>query len=176
MARRKKKVHHRRRRSSRVGAIDVKKIAMKVAGVSAGAFVARTLNNVVVKQFPTLLSGWMIGLGDVAIGALVPKFIKSDLGVAIGDGFVAIGALTAMQGLGVISGSIGNTNNSGGKVPTRVIGAGDRPFLSRMVGATGRPYLRQMVGRAGMGNAYSEMERMNRQAMGSAIGSLAIEE
>jgi hypothetical protein len=167
---RKAKKTHRRRRSHRVGAVDVKKVGMKVVGVAAGAFAARTINNMVVKQFPTALSGWMIGAGDVVIGALVPKFLKSDLGAAIGDGFIAIGALTAMQGLGIVSG-LGAT---GRRVPVRVIGAGSKPFLSKMVGATNRPYLRQTVGR--MGNAYSEMEAMNRKAMGRAVGSLAIEE
>lgn len=166
---RKSKKTHRRRRSHRMGAIDVKKVGLKVIGVAGGAFAARTLNNVVVKQFPTLLSGWMIGAGDVVIGALLPKFIKSDLGAALGDGFIAIGALTAMQGLGIVAG-LGAVH----RVPTRVIGSGSQPFLSRMVGASNRPYLRQTVGR--MGSAYSEMERMNRKAMGRAVGSLYMEE
>jgi hypothetical protein len=173
MARHKKrKSTHRRRRSHRVGAVDVKKIGLKVIGVAGGAFAARTINNVVVKQFPTLLSGWMIGAGDVVIGALIPKFIKSDLGQALGDGFIAIGALTTMQGLGIVSG-LGAVH----RVPTRVIGAGSQPFLSRMVGATARPYMRQTVGSSrGMGSAYSEMESMNRKAMGRAVGSLYMEE
>src|ERR1700722_9726562 len=174
MARHKRrKSTHRRRRSHRIGAVDVKKIGMKVIGFAGGAFAARTINNVVVKQFPTLLSGWMIGAGDVVIGALIPKFVKSDLGVALGDGFIAIGALTAMQGLGILSG-IGAMPH---RVPTRVIGAGSQPFLSKMVGATGRNYLRQTVGGGrGMGSAYSEMESMNRKAMGRAVGSLYMEE
>lgn len=173
MARTKRrKTHHRRRRSHRMGAVDVKKIGMKVIGVAGGAFVARTVNNMIVKQFPTALSGWMIGGIDVVAGAMIPKFIKSELGQAVGDGFIAIGALTAMQGLGIVSG-LGAT---GRKVPVRVIGAGSQPFLSRMVGATNRPYLRQTVGARGMGSAYGQMESMNRAAMGAAMGSLAIEE
>lgn len=172
MARRKRKVHHRRRRSSRVGAIDVKKIGTKILGVAGGAFVGRTLANVAGKSFPTL-SGTYVGLGIAAVGALVPKFVKNDLGAALGDGILAIGVLQSMQSLNVIQG-IGATNFV--KVPTRVIGAGSRPFLSKMVGASGRPYLRQMVGGGRMGSAYGEMERMNRQAMGSTVGSLAIEE
>lgn len=163
--------HRRRSRRSRVGAVDVKKIGMKIVGVTAGAFAARTLNNVVVKQFPTALSGWMLGAGDAVIGALVPKFLKSDLGVAIGDGMIAIGALTALQSLGVLQG-IGAAPR---RVPTRVIGAGAQPFLSKMVGASARPYMRQTVG-SRVGSAYSEMETMNRQALGRAIGALAIEE
>jgi hypothetical protein len=174
MARRKRKVHHRRRRSSRVGAIDVKKIGTKVLGVAGGAFVGRTLANVAGKSFPTL-SGTYVGLGVAAIGVLVPKFIKNDLGVALGDGLLAIGVLQSMQSLNVIQG-VGNTTFMTPKVPTRVIGAGNRPFLSKMVGASGRPYLRQMVGGGRMGSAYGVMESMNRSAMGAAVGSLAIEE
>lgn len=172
MARKRKVHHHRRRRSHRVGAVDVKKVGTKILGVAGGAFIGRTLANMAGKTFPTL-DGKYVGLGIAGIGIFVPKFVKSELGVALGDGLMAIGVLQSLQSFGVIQG-IGATPN---RVPTRVIGAGDRPFLSKMVGASGRPYLRQMVGGGrGMGSAYGEMERMNRAAMGAAIGSLAIEE
>jgi hypothetical protein len=173
MARKRKVKHHRRRSRRGVGAVDVKKIGMKVVGVAGGAFVARTLNNLIVKQFPNGLSGWMIGGIDVVAGVMIPKFIKSELGQAVGDGFIAIGALTALQGLGVLQG-MGAIPR---RVPTRVIGAGSRPFISKMVGATNRPYLRQTVGGGSrMGSAYTQMEKMNRQAMGAAMGSLAVED
>lgn len=175
MARRKShRKTHRRRRGHRVGAIDVKKIGTRIAGVAAGAFLARTVNNMASKQFPTV-SPKLVGIGDIVLGVMVPKFLKSELGQGIGDAFIAIGSLTTLQSLGVLSG-IGAIPS---RVPTRVIGAGDRPFVSKMVGATNRNYLRQTVGGGrAMGSAYSRMETLNRQAMGAAasMGSLAIEE
>jgi hypothetical protein len=162
MAHRRKKSSHRKHRRHRVGAINVKQVGMKVLGVAAGAFAARTLYNVVVKNYPTIAPQY-IGLGEVALGVLVPKFIKNDIGGGIGDGLIAIGSLTAMQNFGLING-IGAVAPR--RVPARVIGAGARPFLSKMVGggmgATARPYTRTTVG-----NAYSEMEAMNRASMGA---------
>jgi hypothetical protein len=174
MRHKKRKKSSGRRRSRRgVGAVDVKKIGVRVAGIAAGAFACRTINNMVVKSMPSL-SQTMIGLGDALVGLVIPKFLKNEIGQGIGDAFVTIGALTTMQSLGAITG-VGAVPRS---VPTRVIGAGSRPFLSNMVGATNRPYMRQTVGGGRMGSAYSQMERMNRQAQGVAhsMGALALEE
>jgi len=183
--RRAKKTSHRRRR--RVGAfgsgkIDFKKMATRLIGVAGGAFLARTLNNMVVKSAPST-DQKLIGGGDMVLGILIPKFIKNELGQGMGDGLLAIGSLTALQAFGAISG-IGALPM---RVPSRVIGAGDRPFLSRMVGATSRPIMRTMVGAAtagpkpfmhkAMGSAYAEMERMNRAGMGrlGRIGELQMQ-
>jgi hypothetical protein len=168
----KRKTSHRRRsRRSRIGAVDLKKTGTRILGVAAGAFLARTVNNMAAKQFPTL-SPKILGIGDVAIGVFVPKFLKSEIGQGIGDAFIAIGSLTTLQSFGVLSGMGAMPS----RVPSRVIGAGGQPFVSKMVGATGRPYMKKTVG--GMGSAYSRMETMNRQAMGAAhgLGALAIEE
>lgn len=158
MARRRKVSHRRHRRHHRMGAINIKQVGTKVLGVAAGAFAARTIYNMVIKSSPTMDPKY-IGIGEVVLGVLVPKFIKNELGSGIGDGLLAIGALTTLQNFGVISG-VGAVPVR--RVPARVIGAGAKPFLSKMVGATPRPYTRTTVG-----NAYSEMESMNRAAMGA---------
>ena len=88
----KRKSTHRRRRSHRMGAVDVKKIGTKILGVALGGFGARTLNNFAVKTFPTIDPKIIAG-GNIFVGALLPKFLKSDLGSAVGDGFIAIGSV-----------------------------------------------------------------------------------
>lgn len=117
MARKRKrtKSHHRRRRRHSVGAIDVASIGKKVLGVAAGAFVARTLFNLAAKQWPTLKPQY-VGLITIGLGALLPKFMRSELAMAASDGMIAIGALTAMQNFGLISG-IGQTR----RVQSRII-------------------------------------------------------
>lgn len=160
MPRRKK--HHRttRRRHHRMGAVSAKGMATKVLSVAAGAFVGRTLQNMATKSLTTV-SPKIVGLGVIVIGAMVPKFLKGDMGQGLGDGILAIGTISTLQQFGVISG-IGYMP---GRVPMRVnMGAynpnskaiGKYNPNARAVGAN-RPYVRSNV--AGPMNMMPSAER-----------------
>lgn len=168
MARKKahKKTTHRRHHRRGVGAVNVKAMGMKIAGIAGGAFLCRTVNNMAVKQFPTL-DQKIIGIGDVVLGFVFPKFLKNSLGEGIGDAFITIGSLTTLQAFGALNG-MGAVPN---RIPSRVIGAGAMPFLNQRVGATGKPFLRSTVG-----SVEKEMGKMNSQAMGACMGSMFAEE
>jgi hypothetical protein len=146
--RHRKKTKHRRTRRHRVGAINVKNVAMKVAGVAAGAFVGRTIQNMAVKTFPSINAKY-IGIGTVVLGAVIPKLLKSDLGNAVGDGVLAVGAISTLTQFGVITG-IGST---GRRVAPRVLRMNGYNPNSSAVGAYNknssavgqRPYNREVV-------------------------------
>jgi hypothetical protein len=161
-----KKATHRRHSRRRVGAVNVKAMGMKIAGVAGGAFLCRTLNNMAVKQFPTV-DQKIIGIGDIVVGFFAPKFLKNEIGAGIGDAFLTIGSLTTLQAFGAING-MGAVPN---RIPSRVIGAGSMPYLNQRVGATGKPFLRSTVG-----SVEREMGKMNSQAMGACMGSMFVEE
>jgi hypothetical protein len=141
MARR-RKTHHRRARRHRVGAVNMKSLGTKVLGTAAGAFAARTLYNMGLKQFPTIKPQYL-GLIIIGAGAMVPKFIRSEIGNAVGDGMVAIGSLSALQGFGLISG-VGAM--PGRRVPSRVMSGG--PYANRVMSGQTLPYNRTTVGGA----------------------------
>jgi hypothetical protein len=164
---RKRKTHHRRHRRRGVGAVNMKAVGTRILGIAGGAFLCRTVNNMVVKNFTTL-SQTMIGIGDAILGFVIPKFIKSPIGEGIGDAFMTIGALTTMQAVGVITG-VGAMPR---RIPTRVVGALPSPYVSRTVGATPRPFINRAVG--ARGSAYQRMEANNRKAAGR-LGSLGME-
>jgi len=151
MARR-RKTHHRRTRRHRVGAVNMKSLGTKVLGTAAGAFAARTLYNIGLKTFPTLKPQY-VGLGIIGIGAFVPKFIKSEIGSAVGDGIVAIGALSTLQGFGLISGvgaipgrRVPSRVMSGGPYGNRVMSGQSMPYNRTTVGGANRPFMRTTVG------------------------------
>lgn len=166
MARR-RKAHRKHRSRRRVGAVNMKAVGTRILGIAGGAFLCRTVNNMAVKQFPTLGQS-MIGIGDAIIGFLVPKFVKNPIGEGIGDAFLTIGSLTVMQDYGVITG-IGAMPR---RIPTRVVGALPSSYVSRTVGASPRPFLSKGVG--ARGSAYNRMETNNRKAAGR-LGSLGME-
>lgn len=154
--RHRKKSHHRRshRRRRGVGAVNVKSLAMKVASVAAGAFVGRTIQNMATKNLTTV-SPKMIALGTIIIGGFVPKFIKSEFGQGLGDGILAVGAMSGLQSFGVISG-VGYIP----RVPAKFNGynSSAKAFgaYSSNVPAVGyKPYLRESV--SGMPNAEREL-------------------
>ena len=149
MARR--RTHHRRhhhRRRHHMGAINAKGLLMRAASVAAGAFVGRTLQNMVAKSMPSV-SPKYVALGTVAVGVLVPKFIKSSFGEGLGDGVMAIGVLSSLQQFGVITG-IGAMP---GRVNPRVIrgynpgskAVGSYNAGARAVGVT-HPHMNRTVG------------------------------
>lgn len=142
-----KKKHHRRRSHRRsVGAVNVKSLATKVLSVAAGAFVGRTIQNMAAKSLPTT-SPKIVALGTILIGGFVPRFIKSDFGQGLGNGILAVGAISGLQSFGVISG-IGWVPS----VPASAMGYSSKANAfggynpkARAFGAS-RPYIRDSVG------------------------------
>jgi hypothetical protein len=91
--RRKKTMHHKRRRHSRVGAIGKGGSLMSSIGIIAGAVAGR----LVVKTVLPNTSDKIKNAGVLALGFVLPKFIKSDMGKSIGQGMIAAG------GIGLVS-------------------------------------------------------------------------
>lgn len=87
MAKRKRSKTRTRRR--RIGAVG-KNNLMSAVGIIAGAVAAR----LVVKKVLPNMDERIKNAGVVAIGALVlPRFMKSDMGKAIGNGMIAAGGV-----------------------------------------------------------------------------------
>jgi hypothetical protein len=87
MARRRKmthKRHHTKRRHSSVGA-KAGSMIMDIAGVVAGAVIAKQLNKVLKFDAKVLAAG------KIVAGVMLPKFIKNPLVAGIGEGMIAIG-------------------------------------------------------------------------------------
>jgi len=102
MARRKKhhakrKVHHRRRHSMS----GVKGGIMSAVTVIAGAVAAQALGKFVDKMLPATTSAGtktlIDGAAPIALGLILPKVIKSDLGKNLGTGMIAVGGLKLAQ-------------------------------------------------------------------------------
>lgn len=150
MAKKKKKSHGTRRRRHRsMGAINLQSVGMKVAGIAVGAFA----DNLARKNF-TSISPTILGAGELVIGVMLPKFMKSPLGEGIGDGLIAVGAINLMKSFNVISGV-------GAPMPARV------PLRRQAyspgapaIGAAGRAYLTQTVGNNGIGMPAMEHDMM----------------
>lgn len=86
MAKRRKKATVKRRSSRRrsMGAVGSGMI-MDIAGVVAGAVIAKQLNKVL--KFDAKI----LAAGKIALGVMLPKFIKNPLVNGIGQGMIAIG-------------------------------------------------------------------------------------
>jgi len=86
MARRRKKVAVKRRSTRRrsMGAAGAGML-MDIAGVVAGAVIAKQLNKVL--KFDAKI----LAAGKIALGVMLPKFVKNPLINGIGQGMIAIG-------------------------------------------------------------------------------------
>lgn len=86
MARRRKKVAVKRRSTRRrgMGAMGAN-LVMDIAGVVAGAVIAKQLNKVL--KFDAKI----LAAGKIALGVMLPKFVKNPLMAGIGQGMIAIG-------------------------------------------------------------------------------------
>jgi len=138
MAKKKKKALKttRRRRSHRMGAVNLKSVGMKIAGIAAGAFA----DSLIKKNFTTL-DPKLVGVGEIGLGILLPRFIKGDIGEGLSDGLIASGTFNLLKSFKVISG-VGAM-----PIPARV------PLRNNAyspnapaIGAAGRPYLTDTVG------------------------------
>lgn len=114
MARRKhhakKKVTHRRRSHRMSG---VKGGIMSAVTVIAGAVAAQLLSKSVDKMIPATTAAGTRSLIDgaapIALGLILPRFIKSELGKNLGTGMIAVGGLklvssqvSALAGMGAL--------------------------------------------------------------------------
>lgn len=141
MARRRKKHHHRRRR---VGAVNVKGVVTKVAGVAAGIFASRLLST----KLSTTLSPKITGAISIIAGVMLPKYIKSPIGEGIGDGLLAGGVLAELQAFNVVSGIGYMAPGVAAMVKT---GHNNyTPSTARTVGANVRPFVKQAVGNSSL--------------------------
>lgn len=86
MARRRKKAVVKRRSNRRrsMGAVS-SGMLMDIAGVVAGAVIAKQLNKVL--KFDAKI----LAAGKIALGVALPKFVKNPLVNGIGQGMIAIG-------------------------------------------------------------------------------------
>ncbi|MEI8138152.1 MAG: hypothetical protein WCH21_12580 [Bacteroidota bacterium] len=105
MARRKKhsKKTHSRRRSKRMGAAGstLTNALFTIAGGVAARFVSNTINGTSLNDS---YKKYVASVAPIAVGIFLPKFIKSDMGKALGTGMIAVGGLGLVQSTGVLSG------------------------------------------------------------------------
>lgn len=107
MARRKKTTKKRvtRRRSKRMGAIDMKldfaSALYTIAGGVAARFVSNTINGTTLNDS---YKKYVASVAPIAVGLLLPTFVKSDIVKSVGNGMVAVGGLGLVQSTGVLSG------------------------------------------------------------------------
>ena len=87
MAKRRKKSTTKRRRS-RVGAVPKGSIMASI-GLIAGAVAGRLVAKKVLPNMDEKIKN----VGVVAVGFLLPKFMKNELGKSIGNGMIAAGGL-----------------------------------------------------------------------------------
>jgi len=108
MARRKKHTkkhttHHRR--SKRMGAMSMKgglsTALFTIVGGVAARFVSNTINGT---SLDASYKGYIASAAPIAVGLFLPKFIKTPVGAALGNGMIAVGGLGLVQSTGVLSG------------------------------------------------------------------------
>ena len=121
----KKATHHRSRRRRRISGVnDMSGMLEKAGGLILGAVAARELNTLVVKFFPSLAaSPMMSGIGQMAVGFMLPKFVKGAFFQNMADGMIAEGGMVTIVSTGIITG----TNN---KMAYRVNGTSNLKVIS----------------------------------------------
>ncbi|MES2219161.1 MAG: hypothetical protein V4501_12220 [Pseudomonadota bacterium] len=92
-----------RRRRRVNGANDIGPMIMTGLALGAGAIAAREVSNIVLKQWPGI-DKKIIAAGQIAIGFVLPKFVKAPVAANIGKGMVAFGFQVMAVEVGVISG------------------------------------------------------------------------
>jgi hypothetical protein len=105
MARRKKHhaKKHSRKRSKRMGAAGstLTNALFTIAGGVEAIFVSNTFN---CTSLNDSYKKYVASVAPIAVGLFLPKFIKSDMGKALGTGMIAVGGLGLVQSTGVLSG------------------------------------------------------------------------
>jgi hypothetical protein len=104
MARRRKshkRKSYRRKRHSAMSGIGSG--ITGVASMVAGAVIGRILQN----KLSSKVNPKYLAIGQIAVGTLLPKFVKNKFVSGIGTGMVVNGGVTALNSFGVISGVAG---------------------------------------------------------------------
>lgn len=110
MAYRKKTVRRRRSapkrkstRRRRIGGVSTRKANVtRLLGLVAGAVAPSLLGNIKVGGSP--IDAKIVGAASVAIGYLLPGFVKGDLVAGIGDGLIAGGGVMLLNEFNVLNG------------------------------------------------------------------------
>jgi hypothetical protein len=106
MARRKKhhtKKHHSRKRSKRMGAVSsgLTDALFAVAGGVAARFVSNAINGTTLSDS---YKKYAAAAAPIAVGLLLPRFVKSPMVKSIGAGMITVGGLELVQSTGVLAG------------------------------------------------------------------------
>ena len=72
-----------------------------IVGGVAARFVSNTINGT---NLNASYKGYVASAAPIAVGLFLPKFIKSEMGKALGNGMIAVGGLGLVQSAGVLSG------------------------------------------------------------------------
>ena len=105
MARRKKHhtKKHSRKRSKRMGAVSsgLTDALFAVAGGVAARFVSNTINGTTLSDS---YKKYAAAAAPIAVGLLLPRFVKSPMVKSIGAGMITVGGLELVQSTGVLAG------------------------------------------------------------------------
>jgi len=72
-------------------------VLQTVGGIAAGAVAGAFANSAIKSMVPSTLPAWIAPVAVGAAGVMLPKFIKGPIGVSVGAGLVASGALFALN-------------------------------------------------------------------------------
>ena len=123
-----KKRHHSSKKTSRrrrISGVGAKGGIMAAVTTIAGAVAAQALGKIVIdpmtKTMDAKTQTLIDGAAPIAIGLLLPRFIKGDTGKNIGNGMIAVGGLKLIQSTGILAG-IGELSNQPSFNPAAVAG------------------------------------------------------
>lgn len=133
----KRKSHHKRRH--RMGATGASGVLMEAVVLTAGAAAGALLISAARKNFSTLPK-IVAPLAAVAVGALLPRFVKTDIGKTAGAGIMAVGGAFALSSsiltLPGITG-VGYARPYGRTMSQRSVGAPG--FSNQVIGSVSDP-------------------------------------
>jgi hypothetical protein len=104
MAYRKRTTKKTTSRRGRMGAVRSKRGVniTSIVGTIAGGFAAGIGANLIASKIDNPNAGKLASAGVIVLGALLPKFIKGDLGSSVGAGMIAVGGYKALQEFNII--------------------------------------------------------------------------
>lgn len=105
-----KSAPRRRRRMSGIGAVG--STAMSVAYTIAGGVAAQ-----LVSKFVPIANEKIKAAIPVAVGLVLPRFVKGDAGQGIANGMIAVGGIKLVQSFGVLNGIGAVASDSDYKTP-----------------------------------------------------------
>lgn len=84
-----------------VGASGITNALFTIVGGVAARFVSNTINGT---SLDASYKGYVAAAAPIAVGLFLPKFLKNDMGKALGTGMIAVGGLELVQSTGVLKG------------------------------------------------------------------------